>query len=76
MGELFQNNHHKFAMSPNFAARWFEIDPTYQVMQVLNALGIIELKPLRELDAKGELIAPGMEAELDAAAAAVDAAAE
>ena len=23
-GELFQNNHHKFAMSPNFAARWFE----------------------------------------------------
>ena len=23
-GELFQNNHHKYAMSPNFAARWFE----------------------------------------------------
>ena len=30
-------------MSPNFAARWFEIDPTYQVMRVLTALGIIDM---------------------------------
>ena len=43
-GELFQNNHHKFAMSPNFGARWFEIDPTYQVMRVLAALRIIDMK--------------------------------
>ncbi len=43
-GELFQNNHHKFAMSPNFAARWFEVDPTYQVMRVLAAVGIIDMK--------------------------------
>lgn len=43
-GELFQNNHHKFAMSPNFAARWFEIDPTYLMMRVLNALRIIDMK--------------------------------
>ncbi|HEX5659748.1 MAG TPA: hypothetical protein VFX59_21285 [Polyangiales bacterium] len=43
-GELFQNNHHKFAMSPNFGARWFEIDPTYQVIRVLRALKIIRLK--------------------------------
>lgn len=42
-GELFQNNHHKFAMSPNFAARWFEIDPTYQVIRVLGWLGVIDL---------------------------------
>jgi stearoyl-CoA desaturase (delta-9 desaturase) len=43
-GELFQNNHHKFAMSPNFAARWFEIDPTYFAIRVLSALKIIQLK--------------------------------
>ncbi len=42
-GELFQNNHHKYGMSPNFAARWFELDPTYQVMRVFAALGIIDL---------------------------------
>jgi stearoyl-CoA desaturase (Delta-9 desaturase) len=42
-GELFQNNHHKFGMSPNFAVRWFEIDPTYQVMKVLSAVGVIDM---------------------------------
>ena len=42
-GELFQNNHHKFGMSPNFAARWFEIDPTYQVIKVLAWLKIIDV---------------------------------
>jgi stearoyl-CoA desaturase (Delta-9 desaturase) len=44
LGELFQNNHHKFGMSPNFAARKWEIDPTYAVIIVLNALGVIKLK--------------------------------
>ena len=43
LGELFQNNHHKFGMSPNFAARWFEIDPTYQVMRALALVGIIDM---------------------------------
>jgi stearoyl-CoA desaturase (delta-9 desaturase) len=42
-GELFQNNHHKYGMSPNFAARWFEIDPTYQVMRLMSAVGIIDM---------------------------------
>ncbi|HXX69054.1 MAG TPA: acyl-CoA desaturase [Polyangiaceae bacterium] len=42
-GELFQNNHHKFAMSPNFAVRRFEIDPGYQGMRALAALGIIDM---------------------------------
>ncbi len=42
LGELFQNNHHKYGMSPNFAVRWFEIDPTYQVMRLFAWLGIID----------------------------------
>jgi stearoyl-CoA desaturase (delta-9 desaturase) len=48
-GELFQNNHHKFAMSPNFAARWFELDPTYQVMRLLSFVGIIDMKDAQEI---------------------------
>lgn len=43
MGELFQNNHHKYGMSPNFAARGWEIDPTWQVMRVLAALKLIQI---------------------------------
>jgi stearoyl-CoA desaturase (delta-9 desaturase) len=45
MGELFQNNHHKFGMSPNFAARWFEIDPTYPIIKLFAWLKIIDLGP-------------------------------
>jgi len=44
MGELFQNNHHQHGASPDFAARWFEIDPCYQVMRVLDVVGIIDLE--------------------------------
>jgi stearoyl-CoA desaturase (delta-9 desaturase) len=43
MGELFQNNHHKWGQSPNFAVRWFEIDPAYQFIRVLGWLRIIDL---------------------------------
>jgi stearoyl-CoA desaturase (delta-9 desaturase) len=42
-GELFQNNHHTYGMSPSFAARWFEVDPTYVVMKAFHALGIIDM---------------------------------
>jgi stearoyl-CoA desaturase (delta-9 desaturase) len=42
-GELYQNNHHKYAMSPNFAVRWWEVDTTYQVMRVLHRLGVIDM---------------------------------
>jgi stearoyl-CoA desaturase (delta-9 desaturase) len=53
MGELFQNNHHKRASDPNFAARWFEIDPTYQVMRLFHLLGMIKM-PSRSKDAADE----------------------
>ena len=43
MGELFQNNHHQHGANPNFAARWYEVDPCYQVMRVLHVVGIIDL---------------------------------
>jgi stearoyl-CoA desaturase (Delta-9 desaturase) len=43
MGELFQNNHHKYGMSPDFAARWFEVDPTYPIIKALAFVGIVDL---------------------------------
>lgn len=48
LGELFQNNHHAYAMSPNFAARRFELDPTYPIILLFAKLGIIkDLSPQR-----------------------------
>jgi stearoyl-CoA desaturase (delta-9 desaturase) len=47
VGELFQNNHHKNSSSPNFAARWFELDPTYQVIRLLYWLRIVEIPSRR-----------------------------
>jgi len=43
MGELFQNNHHGHPTSPNFAYRWFEVDPTFQIMKGMESLGMIEI---------------------------------
>ncbi|WP_437662506.1 acyl-CoA desaturase [Sorangium sp. So ce1182] len=49
LGELFQNNHHKYAQSPNFAVRWFEIDPAYQVIRVLAWMGIVQMPERRQV---------------------------
>src|SRR5690606_40823335 len=43
-GELFQNNHHKRPNSLNFGSRWFEFDPTYPVIKLLDRLKIIEVR--------------------------------
>ncbi|HEY8367576.1 MAG TPA: acyl-CoA desaturase [Bacteroidia bacterium] len=43
IGELFQNNHHKLPLRPRFGVKWFEFDPTYAVMSVMNKLGIIQM---------------------------------
>ena len=44
MGELFQNNHHKSPNAPNFAKKWYEVDPTYPIMLFLNWTKIIKLR--------------------------------
>lgn len=44
LGELFQNNHHHAGARPNFARRWFELDPTYPIIWLLDKLRVIKLK--------------------------------
>jgi stearoyl-CoA desaturase (delta-9 desaturase) len=72
-GELFQNNHHARPQNPNFAARWFEIDPTYPIIRMLAALRIIELErtPSRKRTAEAAEVEEAVPA---AASAAVSAA--
>lgn len=41
LGELFQNNHHKNPTSANFAKKWYELDPTYVIMLLMDKVGII-----------------------------------
>jgi stearoyl-CoA desaturase (Delta-9 desaturase) len=43
LGELFQNNHHKFPSRPNFAFKRIEFDPTYPIIKILDWIGIIKL---------------------------------
>jgi len=44
MGEGNHNNHHHNSSSPNFAKKWWEFDPTYVMILLLNSIGLIKLK--------------------------------
>jgi len=46
LGELFQNNHHHAGARPNFAFKWWEFDPVYPIIKVLDKLGVIKLIPI------------------------------
>jgi stearoyl-CoA desaturase (delta-9 desaturase) len=43
LGEDYHNNHHKFPSSANFGFKWYEIDPLYYIMLILEFLGIIKI---------------------------------
>ena len=50
MGESYHNNHHKNGSRANFGGvRWHEIDPTYQVIRLLDKLHIIRLAEQRQI---------------------------
>jgi stearoyl-CoA desaturase (delta-9 desaturase) len=56
MGESYHNNHHKFGSRANFGGvRWHEIDPTYQVIKLLNWSGIIRLRSSKQKDLAKEI---------------------
>lgn len=47
LGESYHNNHHKYPSSVNFGRRWFEIDPIYPIIRLLDWLKVIKIsKPV------------------------------
>jgi stearoyl-CoA desaturase (Delta-9 desaturase) len=49
-GESLHNNHHKNPANANFARRWFEFDPMYPFIILMNRLRIIRLKSALQAD--------------------------
>ena len=41
VGELYQNNHHRYPNKSNFANRWFELDLEFLATSLLKRLKII-----------------------------------
>ncbi len=50
MGESYHNNHHKLGGRANFGIKWYEFDPTYPIILLLNKLHIIKLKLNNDLN--------------------------
>ena len=44
-GEAYHNNHHRHPGRANNAVRWFEVDPGYLSMRLLDKLRIIKMAP-------------------------------
>jgi stearoyl-CoA desaturase (delta-9 desaturase) len=44
LGEDYHNNHHKFPSSANFGFKWYEIDPIYYIMLMLEFAGVIKIR--------------------------------
>ena len=49
MGELFQNNHHRYGQALNFAARSWEFDPAYWVIRVFADMGWVRISKEQEM---------------------------
>ncbi len=43
MGEGYHNNHHKNGTRVNFGAKWFELDPTYPIILMLNLFRVVRI---------------------------------
>jgi stearoyl-CoA desaturase (delta-9 desaturase) len=43
LGELFQNNHHRFPNRLNFGVRKWEFDPIYPIIRLFDKLSIIQI---------------------------------
>jgi stearoyl-CoA desaturase (Delta-9 desaturase) len=54
MGEGYHNNHHKNPSSTNFGFRWYELDPTYGIIWLLNRAKIIRVHKLTVAHAAAE----------------------
>ena len=46
LGEGYHNNHHAEGGMANFARKWYEIDPIYPIMRVMDWVGLIRINPV------------------------------
>jgi stearoyl-CoA desaturase (Delta-9 desaturase) len=44
LGENYHNNHHRFPTNANFGFKWYEIDPIYYIMLVLEFFHVIKIR--------------------------------